>query len=102
MVYRWESLGWPFRQVLEETVLSGLSVFAQADGSFAIWDRAKQTPTNNMYPMGSITYPTSINLSPSDVWAGKVENTGQVLCNGLLSDWINWQYIPDNKRLFNA
>ncbi|HXR65371.1 MAG TPA: AAA family ATPase, partial [Ktedonobacteraceae bacterium] len=63
-----------------------LVVFAQADGSMAIWDPAKNEGEENL-----------IRLSPQEIFDGlREEHEGRtrVICNGLLQDWITWQDRP--------
>ena len=69
--------------------LGGLAIYCRHDGSYVIWDPAssgKSTPESH-----SVT----IALDRSSLWHGKfsVNDQGQriSICNGLLSDWVDWQ-----------
>jgi len=68
----------------------GLVMYAQSDGSFSIWDPAR----NYWKKKGSIDVqerqPAYI-FSPSEVWNGLQNEDGTVLCNGLIRDWASWQ-----------
>jgi hypothetical protein len=79
------------------TLLPGLSIFAQADGSFTIWDPAKLLWAD-MNPHAE----PLLRLSRSQVWNGvRKEQDGEevVPCPGLLQDWIYWQNA--DKPLFD-
>ncbi len=63
-----------------------LVVFAQADGSIAIWDPAKSDIEEGL-----------IRLSAQEIFDGlREEQDGRtrVICNGLLQDWVTWQDRP--------
>ncbi len=67
----------------------GLVLYAMADGSFALWD-----PARNYWHTQSGTdvqerRPAYV-FSPQDVWDGLVDETG-IFCNGLIRDVANWQ-----------
>lgn len=68
----------------------GLVLYAQVDGSFSLWDPARNywRTTNNV----DITErrPAYV-FSPREVWEGLKADDGTVLCNGLLADWASWQ-----------
>jgi len=76
----------------------GLVIYAQSDGSFAIWDPAR----NYWQKKGNIDVqerqPAYI-FSPSEVWNGLQNKDGSVLCNGLIRDWASWQ--NEGKTKFN-
>jgi hypothetical protein len=63
-----------------------LVMFAQADGSIAIWDPAKTDIEEGL-----------IRLSPQEIFDGlREEQDGRtrVICKGLLEDWVTWQDRP--------
>ena len=67
----------------------GLAIFARHDGSYAIWDPAS-------FPVRShILARDPILLDRNDLWHGRhrVNPHGRTIsiCNGLLSDWVDWQ-----------
>lgn len=67
----------------------GLVLYAMSDGSFAVWDPARnywQTKNN----VDVQERRPAFVFSSSEVWDGLVDN-GSVLCNGLIQDWATWQ-----------
>jgi hypothetical protein len=73
----------------------GLVIYAQVDGSFAVWD-----PARNYWKAGARQVnnprPPAYVFSPKEVWDGLKGRDGQLeretqLCNGLIQDWANWQ-----------
>lgn len=62
--------------------IPGLIVYARVDGSYAVWDPAKQYSTSNVA--------SKAVFSRSEVLNGV---TGSI--EGLIRDWIKWQSTPD-------
>ncbi len=62
--------------------IPGLIVYARVDGSYAVWDPAKQ------YSVHDIARKSV--FSRSEVWNGI---TGSI--EGLIRDWVKWQNTPD-------
>ena len=89
--YDWDRQEWatPSRR----DVLPGLSIFAQADGSFVVWDPAKHLLLENK--RGNETNEAAlIRFSRAQIWDGLQEviaNRTVFLCNGLVRDWHTWQ-----------
>jgi hypothetical protein len=73
---------WP--TVSKPPALPGLVVYARVDGSFAICDPARYNPKLGS---GAITFSREDVLKGLE---GKIE--------GLLRDWISWQYSPDRTQ----
>lgn len=74
----------------------GLILYAMFDGSFAVWDPAR----NYWKTKGSVDIqdrPPAYVFSPSEVWNGLSSN-GTWLCNGLLRDWSSWQKEYEGNR----
>lgn len=93
--YHWPSQSWPIPK--DRTVLPGLSIFAQADGSFAIWDPAK---LDTMLPQ-NLKDDAFIHISSQQVWDGvreQYKNKEVVRCRGLIEDWLTWQAAQDVSR----
>lgn len=68
----------------------GLVLYAQVDGSFAVWDPAR----NYWKKKGNIDVQerqAAYVFSPKDVWEGLRGDNGEWLCNGLIRDWASWQ-----------
>ena len=67
----------------------GLVLYAMNDGSFAVWDPARnywQTKNN----VDIQERRPAFVFSPAEVWDG-LEAGDSVLCNGLIQDWATWQ-----------
>jgi predicted ATPase len=68
----------------------GLVLYAMSDGSFAVWDPAR----NYWRTMGGVDVqdrrPAYV-FSPKEVWDGLPAPDGTSLCNGLIVDWAGWQ-----------
>ena len=67
----------------------GLVFYAMADGSFAVWDPAR----NYWKSKGEDgnARPAAYVFSPTEVWDGLQREDGTWLCNGLIRDWAGWQ-----------
>jgi len=67
----------------------GLVLYAMTDGSFAVWDPAR----NYWKKQGNMDVqerrPAYV-FTPQEVWQG-LEADGSVLCNGLVDDLASWQ-----------
>lgn len=93
--YNWQAQNWPTPK--DRTVLPGLSIFAQADGSFAVWDPAK---LDTMLPQ-NLKDDAFIHISSQQIWDGVREqrkNKEVVRCRGLIEDWLTWQTSRDESR----
>lgn len=64
--------------------MPGLVIYAQVDGSFAVWD-----PARNYWTEGR-ERPSAFLFDSHQVWTGLQED-GQWRCNGLYRDWASWQ-----------
>ncbi len=70
----------------------GLVLYAQVDGSFALWD-----PARNLYGRArdsdhdSPERQPAYVFTPREVWEGLQAADGTMLCNGLFADWATWQ-----------
>lgn len=72
----------------EEGMLSfGLIVYIRVDGSFSVWD-----PVRNLLDSTPI-FSKPYHFTPDSLWNG-LEEGDKILCNGLIRDWITWQYHP--------
>lgn len=68
----------------------GMVLYAMADGSFALWDPAR----NYWKKKGNIDVQDRVPayvFSQDQVWNGLVDPDRGLLCNGLLADWALWQ-----------
>lgn len=68
----------------------GLVFYAMSDGSFAVWDPARNywRTQNNIDIQDRV--PAYV-FSPSQVWDGLEDEFGKRLCLGLVMDWAGWQ-----------
>ena len=65
---------------------SYLSVYARAEGGFSVWDPTRPRSLAR----------SDYNFTPDTLWNGlKAKNRGNVLCNGLIQDWVTWQNQSD-------
>ena len=70
--------------------IPGLVLYAQVDGSFAVWDPAR----NYWKRKGGIDVPDrppAYVFTPGEIWNGLTDKDGKPLCNGLIADWAGWQ-----------
>ena len=67
----------------------GLIFYAMADGSFAVWDPARNY-WKSKREEGKARPPAYV-FSPEEVWNGLENSDGTWLCNGLIRDWAGWQ-----------
>ena len=67
----------------------GIVFYAMADGSFAVWD-----PARNYWKTKEEESPDRLPayvFSTKEVWDGLQREDGTWLCNGLIRDWASWQ-----------
>ncbi len=68
----------------------GLVLYAMADGSFAVWDPARNYwRTQNGVDVQE-RRPAYV-FNPSEIWNGLKGEDGNPVCNGLIQDWGGWQ-----------
>lgn len=67
----------------------GLVLYAQADGSFSLWDPARNYWRTRGDTDVAERQPAYV-FSPREVWEG-LKAGEVVLCNGLIADWASWQ-----------
>ena len=68
----------------------GLVLYAMSDGSFAVWDPARNYwRTQDGVDVQDRT-PAYV-FSPTEVWDGLPGPGNSWLCNGLIRDWAGWQ-----------
>lgn len=68
----------------------GLVVYAMADGSFAVWDPARNY-WRTQDDVDVQDRPPAYVFTPAQVWNGLPGEAGNWLCNGLIRDWASWQ-----------
>lgn len=68
----------------------GLVLYAQVDGSFSVWDPARNYWRAHDGEEAQERRPAYV-FSPREVWDGLRDSDGKPVCNGLISDWAGWQ-----------
>ena len=93
--YRPEEQSWVGRR--GRPANPGLVLYAMSDGTFAVWDPARNYWRNRrVWPVFAreedavAERPAAYVFSPLEVWNGR-EEEGTWLCNGLIRDWAGWQ-----------
>lgn len=72
--------------------IPGVVIYAGVDGSFSVWDPARNYWKGDKGEAATPTRPRSFDFSPEAVWHGLQASDGKTqLCNGLLHDWVLWQ-----------
>ncbi|NLF73012.1 MAG: AAA family ATPase [Candidatus Anammoximicrobium sp.] len=81
----------------------GLVLYAMVDGSFAVWDPARNYWKTKGKQDVQERLPAYV-FSPAEVWDGLPGEEGKWLCNGLIRDWAGWQKEKGDpfKRLSEA
>ena len=80
VTYDLKTSQWP--RTKKTPSIPGLIVYARVDGSYAVWDPAKQ--------YSSVSTVRKSIFSRSEVWDGV---TGSI--EGLIRDWVKWQSTPE-------
>ena len=80
----------------------GLVMYARVDGSFSVWDPARNYRLYSRADGGETTSPAAYQFTSSEVLWGlrrRVQAAGQereeVLCLGLVDEWREWQRAAD-------
>jgi hypothetical protein len=87
----------------EGPVQQELILYARADNGFSVWDYARsnpRVPSNLVSPIPN-RESAAFHLTPDTLWNG-LEVNGKVLCKGLISDWLAWQYMPQSASISQA
>ena len=77
--------------------IDALILYAQADGSFSVWDSARNNWPRDAPPVNPERRPPYV-FTETEVWDGlAAERDGRTvpLCNGLLHDWSSWIKAKD-------
>ena len=80
---------WPLKPGSQWT--AGVVVYAHADGSFSVWDPARN--------LGPRRRPLAYVFTESEVWDGlwtDEDSRSVPVCNGLVRDWSNWIRAQDD------
>lgn len=87
---------WKLEQ--KRPVLPGLSIYVRVDGSFAIFDPARRESNNNRNSTSDTLVFTKEQIKNG--FDEEISGRKQSLINGLINDWVTWQFSPD-KTSFN-
>lgn len=69
----------------------GMVLYARVDGSFSVWDPARNYWRNApSLGIDAPDRPPAYLFSSQEVWDG-LKPDGKYLCNGLIADWASWQ-----------
>lgn len=72
--------------------IPGVVIYAGVDGSFSVWDPARNYWKGEKGELAAQNRPRSFDFTPDEVWSGLLAKDGKTqLCNGLLHDWVLWQ-----------
>jgi hypothetical protein len=93
--YNWQTQSW--KQPKKRPTIPGLLIYAKVDGSFAVWDPAKEyLAIQDLGENDSTSRP--FVFTRDEVWNGRdIEVGGRktTFINGLLQDWVQWQSRPE-------
>ncbi|NBB80457.1 MAG: AAA family ATPase [Verrucomicrobia bacterium] len=73
----------------------GLVLYAMSDGSFGVWDPARNY-WKTQEGVDIQERPPAYVFSPTEIWDGLPEGGTASLCNGLIRDWASWQKEKGN------
>uniref|UniRef100_UPI0023F48667 ATP-binding protein n=1 Tax=Rivihabitans pingtungensis TaxID=1054498 RepID=UPI0023F48667 len=69
--------------------IPGVVIYAGVDGSFSVWDPARNYWKNDKGEVTAPNRPRSFDFTPEEVWSGLRTSDGKTqLCKGLLHDWV--------------
>ncbi|HCQ23147.1 MAG TPA: hypothetical protein DIU28_17435 [Anabaena sp. UBA12330] len=97
--YDWQLQRW--NEIKNRSTIPGLLIYARVDGSFAVWDTAKQYLSSSSRVRNIDKKPLPFVFTKDELWNGQKDENGNTFINGLLQDWIQWQSRPD-KYPFNT
>jgi len=83
--------------------MPGLVIYVRIDGGFSVWTPRGTTGRDLLRGIRSAKSAIAFQFTQDKVWTGLTTGKGSeetVLCNGLLRDWILWQF--QKKRLFKV
>jgi hypothetical protein len=91
--YNWQLQRW--NEIKNRSTIPGLLIYARVDGSFAVWDTAKQYLSSSSRIRNINRKPLPFVFTKDELWNGQKDENGNTFINGLLQDWIQWQSRPD-------
>ncbi|QSV54470.1 MAG: ATP-binding protein [Dolichospermum sp. UKL201] len=91
--YDWQLQRW--NEIKNRSTIPGLLIYARVDGSFAVWDTAKQYLSSSSRIKNIDRKPLPFVFTKDELWNGQKDENGNTFINGLLQDWIQWQSRRD-------
>ncbi|MFN7854425.1 MAG: AAA family ATPase [Dolichospermum sp.] len=91
--YDWQLQRW--NEIKNRSTIPGLLIYARVDGSFAVWDTAKQYLSSPSRIRNIDKKPLPFVFTKDELWNGQKDENANTFINGLLQDWIQWQSRPD-------
>jgi hypothetical protein len=91
---------WSRRWPIERA--DSLVIYVRVDGGFSVWDPVRNYagdeggvsyPRTYPYSYADAQAPVAYHFSSAQVWEG-LEQGSNVVCNGLIRDWVSWQNRP--------
>lgn len=77
----------------------GVVVYARADGGVSTWDAVRNRFHSIPGALSPRDRPEAYHFQPTQIWDG-LSQLDRVLCNGLIRDWVSWQY--QNPPMFDT
>ena len=88
--YRREDLDWSLP--LRRPPSPGFILYARIDGGFSLWDPERNYwHENDSSVPNKSERPNSFQFSKHQLWESLQDESGRVLCRGLLEDWQTWK-----------
>jgi hypothetical protein len=87
-LYQFEPESQSWRQPNERHIADGMVIYASADGTFSVWDRARNTIS---LVKSAVVQLGTYEFTPDELTNG-LSADGRTLCNGLINDWWTWYY----------
>lgn len=101
---RWDPSAQAWKRAQGRPPNPGLVIYARVDGSYSVWDPARNYRLYQRDDGGESQSPPSYQFGPDQVLEGlrrEVVEGGrrreQVLCKGLIDDWTRWQDSGDRR-----
>jgi len=70
----------------------GLVIYARVDSSFSVCDSTRNPNPNPRRGPHEWARSNVFHFTPASLWDGLPQQNGKVLCNGLIRDWVGWQF----------
>ncbi len=79
------------RAVAKAQEVQALVIYVRVDGGISVWDPLRGGAGTDLDLDTKQVRMEAFHFSPDEIWSG-LESHSTVFCNGLLADWVNWQY----------